>query len=495
MADAIAPSMARLLDRLARNLPAKRIGVAVSGGADSVALLLLLKRVAADHPLELVVFHVDHGLRPESRADARWVERLARRLGVPCLMRRLPNPPVAPGAHGGLEAWARRERLRALADLARQAGVEWIALGHHADDQAETILWRILRGTSLSGLGGMRSRQRLTVDGRPLRLWRPLLTWARAELRRWLSELGQDWREDRTNQLPCFERNRLRHEVLPVLEAIRPGVARRLVALGQDAREALRALAATTRQEGRDPDRHGTIFSLAGPLPPSFVLAEQLRRWVIRLGEGERLSRALLQRLVDLARCPRSGRRLPLGHRVIVRTATGLEVLAPAPPSEAGGVLRHLVRGQPVELNGFRYHLTRRRPSSTWEGCWIPRAVAEAGLVLRSRRPGDRFRPAGGAGSKKLSRWLIDRKVPAHQRDGLVLVTTTSGDILWIPGWGRSAATRDHPDEDHVFVGRVAVGPRERSPERIASPEAEARDPLAMSAKKIRTRGRSSRRS
>lgn len=465
--------VARMTQALAASLPAKRIGVAVSGGADSVALLRLLALVARDHPLALVVLHVDHGLRPDSRAEARWVGRLARHLGLPCQVRHLDPPPTRPGAGGGLEAWARTHRLRSLAEMAAAADLPWVALGHHAGDQAETVLLRLLRGTSLSGLAGMRSRRTLRWPGGVVRLWRPFLEVTRQDLRQVLEELGQDWQEDPTNTEPRFLRNRIRQEVLPLLESIRPGAARHLGALAHDVHLAMRALSPRKRQSSvrmePRPDRTtkcsstllgsevGRAFPAASLPTNDFLLAERLRRWLIRLGLGTWVTRSLLRRLTDLARRHQSGRQVAVGNRLVVRTHAGLELVSRKAPSlePLNGDLRP--EGQ-VEGSGYRFLLTPRKPAPKADGCWIPADLAADGLQVRHRRPGDRFRPAGAAGGKKLGRWLTDRKIPRHERNRLVLVTR-GAEVLWITGLARSSTTRDRPAPGFLFLGRVPLGP------------------------------------
>ncbi len=463
----------RLTRMLAASLPAERLGVAVSGGADSVALLRLLALVARDHPLSLVVLHVDHALRPDSRAAARWVGRLARHLGLPFQGRRLEPPPARPGTAGGLEAWARTQRLRALAEMAAAAGLPWVALGHHAGDQAETVLLRLLRGTSLAGLAGMRSRRTLRWPGGQVRLWRPFLDVPRQTLRQVLEDLGQDWCEDPTNAEPRFLRNRIRQEVLPLLETIRPGATRHLVALADDLHLAMRALSprpcVSSARSGPCPERMrkclptlrgseaGRLFPAASLPKNDFLLAERLRRWLIGLGLGARAGRPLLRRLADLARGSRSGRQVAVGDRLILRTPAGLELVdrerpAPEPLNE------ELRPGGRVEGGGFCFLLSPRRPAPKTDGCWIPAALAAGGLQVRHRRPGDRFRPAGAAGGKKLGRWLTDSKVPRRERDQLVLVTRGS-EVLWIAGLARSFATRDRPAPGFLFLGRVSLGP------------------------------------
>ena len=190
-------------------LPSGRIGLAVSGGADSVALAFLLtkggkKRNAAKR---FVILHVDHGLRPESKEEYRFVRALAKRLGVPF---KGVHAKVARRRGESLEMAARRVRLAFFADCTAKLGLDAIATGHHMDDVAETFLMK-LRRASLSGI-------RATSEVGTIRFVRPLLGCRDAELKDYLRKYGEEWREDASNGDVSIERNRVRHEVIPFIE-------------------------------------------------------------------------------------------------------------------------------------------------------------------------------------------------------------------------------------------------------------------------------------
>jgi tRNA(Ile)-lysidine synthase len=215
--------------------------VGVSGGADSVALLLGLVRLApsASGGRRLVVAHADHGLRPESAADLAFVAKLAADLGLRFVSRRLAVP--GSGGGEGLEARARRLRYAFLAEAAHEVGARHVLVAHTADDQAETILHRILRGTGVAGLAGMRRSRRL-ADG--VALVRPLLEVPREAARAFLAAVGQDWREDASNADLRRARNFLRHELLPrCTSGPYPAAAAAVLRLGSQAATAAAALA------------------------------------------------------------------------------------------------------------------------------------------------------------------------------------------------------------------------------------------------------------
>lgn len=214
-----------------------RVLAAVSGGADSVALLRLLAVLAPGRGWSIEVACLDHGLRgPAGAADVAFTDALARELGLPFHAGRAPA-----GRGGGVspEAAARAARRAFLGEIAHRAGAAAIALAHTLDDQAETVLFRLARGTGLAGTAAMRRRRGLA--------WRPLLGVRRATLRTWLGAIGAPWREDETNLDPRFTRNRVRLELLPVLErCLGPGALpalARAAALAAEDEQLLRRVA------------------------------------------------------------------------------------------------------------------------------------------------------------------------------------------------------------------------------------------------------------
>ena len=207
--------------------------VAVSGGADSVALLRGLVLVSDEFSLELGVAHLNHRLRgAESDSDAAWVHDLATSLNRPCLLD-VVQPEEWSSVGRGVEETARTVRYRFLDEAAAKFGTRSIALAHTADDQAETVLHHILRGTGMAGLGGM-SSARTTASGR--RLLRPMLGIRRSQVEEFLLEMNQDFRVDATNTDTTMTRNRLRHVVLPLLRSqINPQVDAALYRLAEQA--------------------------------------------------------------------------------------------------------------------------------------------------------------------------------------------------------------------------------------------------------------------
>jgi tRNA(Ile)-lysidine synthase len=220
--------------------------VAVSGGADSVALVRALDAAGDPRvPLPLVLAHLNHQLRGhDSDADEEFVVALhaqlaaAGRSNVTLCRTRRDIAAQARAERANLEALARRERYRWLAETARIHGMKYVATGHTANDQAETVLHRLLRGTGLRGLRGIATRRDLEPG---LTLIRPLLAATRADILAYLHELGQPYREDATNRDPRYTRNRIRHELLPLLaQQYNPAIVRVLASLAEQAEETYR---------------------------------------------------------------------------------------------------------------------------------------------------------------------------------------------------------------------------------------------------------------
>lgn len=249
--------------------------LAVSGGADSMALLAVGAALAARRRLRTVAVHVDHGLRSASQEEGDLVEQTAQALGVPVIRCALN---LDRGAN--LAARARRARYQALARAAAQAGSQWIATAHHADDQLETMLLAMARGTGLRGLGGMRPRRRLQTSVAPERVWlvRPLLHTTRADLRAACAAWGLAWAEDPSNTNLASPRARVRAQVTPVLHALAPGAAvraARTAAMAQWGATELRRQAAALAEQARTPSGWDRSVLRKAPLP---VLAEFVRR-------------------------------------------------------------------------------------------------------------------------------------------------------------------------------------------------------------------------
>jgi tRNA(Ile)-lysidine synthase len=382
-----------------------RVLVAVSGGADSMALLHVLWEARDRLGLAtLEVATVDHGLRPEARGEAEQVAERARALGLPWH----PLTVDVRGARGKRAAsWqeaARRVRLAALDGLAERIGAGKIALGHQADDQAETVLFRILRGTGVRGLAGIPYRRE--------RFIRPLLDVERRQIAAYLRRRSIPFVEDPSNADPRFSRARLRHQVIPALRAENPRLS-----------EALRALATDA---ARLPPAAGGWPALG---PRVAAVVDRLRR--------ERGG----TRRIDI-----KGGRVEIVYGQVALIAPGGPG-ASGPRAEADAAAPVVVVPGPGDYGwagAASVAIRAGRPAAGAAG--FDADLVAPPLTLRSIRPGDRMKPRGGRGSRKLSDLLIDAKIARDQRPRLPVLTTADGVILFVPGlrpaeFGRPGAT------------------------------------------------------
>jgi tRNA(Ile)-lysidine synthase len=421
--------------------------VGVSGGADSTALLHVLAALAPELGLALHVLHVDHGLRRDSARDAEVVRRLAARYGLP-----VDVATVTVERTGSLEEAARRARHAALEAGADRVGASRIALGHTADDQAETVLMRLLEGTGLRGLAGIRPRR-----GRVIR---PLLEVRRQAIADLLAAAGLSWIEDPTNRDCRFLRNRVRHQVLPALarQADRGDLVRPLTRVARQARAAVETVEALGRREldrlgDRQPGALVLSRSALAALPPP-VAAEVLRQGAQDLG-GRASWRAWEHR--GLARAlalppPRRGFRLGgmLAEVSGDRLRLAREPRSPLRARALGAVESLLAGGAGggavVALDEIGLRLEARVLPA--RGYAVPRGAARVAfdadglgppLLVRPRRGGDRMIPFGAVGPRRLKTLLIDARIPRWDRACVPLVEA-QGQIVWVGGLRRGAA-------------------------------------------------------
>jgi tRNA(Ile)-lysidine synthase len=410
--------------------------VAVSGGADSVALLHFLAELAPAWRLRLHVLHVDHQLRPDSPADADFVRTLGARLGVP-----VEVATVTVDRRGSLEAGAREARYAALEAGAARLGAHRIALGHTADDQAETVMMRLLEGAGVRGLAGIPP-----VRGRIIR---PLIDMHRAALEAAVRAAGVPWVEDPTNHDPKFLRNRIRHELLPLLaDSYNPGIAAALTRVSALARDTVTALdrAAAVELERLAAFDGGAVTLPLGPLRelPRQIAAEVLRQAAARLGSRAPLRAWAHRGLRRALAVPSPRRPFRLGG-VTIEVSGPLARLARAPlqalvarPLAVPGRTELPEIGQALEARivGAEAYAVPRDPSR------VAFDADELGgpLAVRPRRRGDRFVPFGGA-ERRLKTLLIDAKVPRWDR-ARVPVAEAGGVIIWVGGLRRSAVAR-----------------------------------------------------
>lgn len=416
---------------------------AVSGGADSVALLRLLSESRDELGVRLCAAHLDHGIRFDSGKDAEFVAGLCEGLRVRCVTEFVDVPGLARRDKLSLEVAARAARWDFLRRTAARLGAGAIATGHHRDDQAETVLIRLVRGSGSDGLRAMSPKDGMII--------RPLLWAGHGQLTEYLGSCGQQWREDETNRDLSIARNRIRHLVMPELERLNPKAAdavcraARLIGrdddcLGDQVRQACGLV-----EERED----GLFLPAASALHPA-ILSRLLRIMALRMGP-EYPESLHIEEAMALLGSARNGKAVDWpGGIQARRDAGGLLLCANLPvpriepaPLKVPGVtlvpglgrfLCTLLNAPPADPSAFPAEIQHfdaaRFPNEAW---------------VRTRREGDRIVKLGMRGSRKLSDEMIDRKIPKWRRDRIPIIAGRDR-VLWMAGYavaGEAAITAD----------------------------------------------------
>ena len=452
------------------------VGVAVSGGSDSVALLRLLAELGSEMGLRLAVVHFNHQLRgADSDTDEGFVAALAAELGLPFFAGREDVAGVAREHGWNLEDAARRLRYAFFESLVEAGQVQRIAVGHTADDQAETVLARLVRGTGPAGLSAI-----YPVKGHVVR---PLLEVRRQELRDYLRRAGQSWREDASNEDTSRLRARLRHDVLPILERdLQPAIVEHLGRLARMAREdeafwtgfVAHRLGELLRRDGerrgiRCPDLLAPLPWTGAALPDEarFALTRRIVRGIVQELEGDcrQLTSLHVEQVLRLATTHSSGRRIDLPGIVAERSFDWLWFsVAPLGP-DSGDPKRAAPRGNAANLLEFSHtvelggsgeiavivipEIARRfrlkvidwpggERDTRFEQGVLDRDLLGSPLVLRNWRPGDTFRPEGRRSPHKLKYFLRTSRVSVRDRAGWPVLTSQK-ELAWARGFPPAA--------------------------------------------------------
>lgn len=451
---AMTPLAARTLETVHRRAllrDGSRVLVALSGGADSVAMLFLLRELEQGGALTLAgAAHLHHGLRgADADADEAFCGALAARLGAPFVSERVDVASLARQQKRSIEDAARTARYLFLDRAAVALGADVVAVAQTQDDQAETFLLRVLRGAGPRGLGSIRPRA-----GRVIR---PLIDVERGELRAYLEASGETWREDTTNADVAIPRNRVRHALIPYLESrfsptIVPVLARE-AAIARDDEDFLREQA--IELAGRivlTDERDGVRLDAAALARAPRALSSRVVRQVLEQHAG---SKSVSFDHIEQVLALRAGQAVSLPGQDAVRDGDAISVRRRAAASRRsraaatagdGGTEFAISLSIPgevelaaagVAVTAERLDAPAARPTK-WEARGSQVGVAagelELPLAVRSRRPGDRFRPLGAPGARKLQDFLVDRKVGRSQRDTVPLVVDGRDRIVWVVG-------------------------------------------------------------
>ncbi len=458
--------------------------VGVSGGADSMCLLQLLRQCAEEKQFCLEAVHVHHGIRgKEADLDRDFVEEQCRELSVDFHVVHVNALELAERDSRSLEDAARELRHAALRKVATQVGADAIVLAHHREDQAETVLFHLLRGAAGDGLCGMWPYR----NG----LFRPLLDVSARDLRHCLAENHWLWREDATNRDEAYSRNALRHVLLPMVkETLRRDPVGPLTRFAKLQREDQAFLAILGEQAAQKVKLSGTKGNAVFEIPPFSELPSALARRVVLLaweratGKRTDLELVHIQAICELCtrgqvhakldlpegmqmvrtvevchlavagklHTPDIGEVDPWSYPVMLPQADGESIRVVVP--EVGGCLhvRRLEEGAGVACPGGCPNQSSLRQTICFE-------EDREGIYIRNRRPGDRFRPWRGAGGKKLKEWLIDKKIPLRLR-GCIPLLARGNQVMWVVGYG----TATEPESEGTRMFRYEMVWEEFSP-------------------------------
>lgn len=448
--------------------PDAAVLVGLSGGVDSVVLVDMLHRLGYD----VAALHVNYRLRgTESEDDERFVRRFCSSIGIPLSVETFDTPAVARDRKTSVQETARKLRYEAFEKAASAASISAVAVGHHRDDQAETVLLHLFRGTGPEGLAGMPVKRRIR-RGADVWLVRPLLQLRRSELEAYAEERGLSWREDPSNLKAAYRRGALRAYVLPLIEnhfgdAVTENIARSAdlmrayVESGLDAeiREAFSEASSSEEHFDAVGQLDVEVLQSFDPVMRRRIILEAIRRWLPALGANS-ATVSEIEKLLEA----QPGRRLahPTGTVWRERSRLLFTVQSQHPTAEAAA----LQAREPAEtpLGTIEISMDVDRPedvaatSSTVEYVDADRLTPP--LIVRRWWPGDRFIPLGMSHAKKISDFLTDEKVPPHRKEP-VLVLQAGEEIVWVIGYRIAETVRIRPETSRV--ARLRFHPAENT--------------------------------
>jgi tRNA(Ile)-lysidine synthase len=439
--------------------PGMTVVAGVSGGADSVCLLYVLKQYRTQVPCELHVVHVEHGIRgEESLGDAAFTQQLCRTWEIPFHLVPVDVQTIAKERNLSVEEAGRIERYRIFEELCQSLGGQRIAVAHNQNDQAETVLWNLARGSGLKGLGGIRP-----VRGRIIR---PLLETSRERIEHLLREAGLVWRTDRTNLEQEYTRNRVRLSVLPQLQRELNARAPEHIAMAagklQQVQDFLERMTDEAQKScicfgktGED-----TVINLEPFLAQDPLIRKELLRRALERSTGLKdVGTIHIDSLMNLANMD-CGKSVSLPGKVRAVRENGMIHLMENAPETAQEMQEYSLPVPGVCEAGryrIRIELLENSPS-LWQEIitekkytkWLSYDTINSDIVFRTRRPGDYLIVNSEGGRKKIKDYLIDRKVPRGQRDHLWMLADGSH-ILWVQGARISEAAKVHRETRKVM--------------------------------------------
>lgn len=433
--------------------PGDKVIAGVSGGPDSMALLYILKELRGEMAFSVAAAHVNHGLRPEAAREQEFVEEQCRGWQIECFTKTVDVRQRARQTKTSLEDAGRQVRYAFFRQLLQDLEADVIATAHHQDDQAETVLMHLLRGAGMQGLRGIMPRNGKLV--------RPLLQRNKKELLAYLQEQEIDYCVDQSNQDEKYLRNRIRHQLIPLLQqAYNPQITESLSRLAEIIGAENELLQMTVQGYWRQlvcaQDESGVEMDAEGfkALP----LAAQRRLAIMALslvGGQEGWETRDVEKVLGLLHKPGSAKILQLKKGIILNKSYDRIIFTNHWPETDVFDIEVDIPGQAIlpDGTGFRFVLTEARFFSPAPGdIYLDFDKLSLPLVLRSRRPGDVIRPAGSAGHKKLKKYLNEQRIPVRQRDRIPVLSSSSGEIYALPGLCICSAAAVDQHSQHILL-------------------------------------------
>ena len=430
-----------------------KIGVAVSGGMDSMTLLSLCLEIAKEGELSLTVLHFEHGIRgEESQRDARFVEETAGKMGLPFRLGKADVPARAKEDGRNIEEEARLLRYAFFRDCMEKEGLCAVAVAHHADDDVEGFLLNLLRGSGKSGLLPMRAR---TKDG----IIRPMLCVSKAEIREYAEENGIAYVEDSTNADESYTRNYIRRELVPRLKNINPKATEKIMRTQELLLEEEEILLKMQEEAEKEilSEQDGDVVLKADLLNG---IPAALRRRVVRTAIGRALGTLKDISFDDVDAVLRlggsgTGKTYETGRFFARVSYNNTLIIGRKFDTIKRSLSFSLTEGETRLWDGESIFIEEAACPSVFPGPKEPvqfvKREALKGAQVRTRCPGDRIVPFGMKGSKKIGDWMTDEKVPLPLRENIPLLAV-GDEVLWIIGYGLSEKLRVNNGDEAVKI-------------------------------------------
>jgi tRNA(Ile)-lysidine synthase len=436
-----------------------RVLAGVSGGADSVAMLIILNELREKLSFNLFACHLNHQLRgDDADADENFVRELCEKISVPIYTEKQDIKTIRETTGGTLEEVARRVRYEFFERAAKKFNANKIALAHHRDDQCETIVFNLLRGSSFHGLRGIPISRSLKFGG-DVQIIRPMLGVSKSKIENFLLAQKLVWREDHTNAELLADRNLIRHKILPMLEQSSPALREHLLSLAEQAGEIETILTDRAKSflpacKKTENDIRIELWRFEGL--PKIVINEILRQMLMELGVG--LKKYTAENFRQAASLTKN--RLDLPGGICARIERGWFIIgqSKAPVENNAAVI--LCVGPTAKFERFEFTAelgdydaeafkTFLKNKTRFEE-WIDADKIQGPLVIRHARAGERFHPLGSSGSKKISDFLTDVKAGFAEKPATIIADDLG--IIWLVGFRVSQRVRIDEETKNILV-------------------------------------------